>query len=243
LSVPFLSIIIPAHNEENRLPKTLRELDGFLVKQTYSTEIVIIENGSSDHTLQIARSFEGHLPGLRVFHEDQSGKGRAVQRGMLESHGEYRFFCDVDFSMPIPEINRFIPPLLEGVDVAIASREAKGAIRYNEPLQRHLAGRVFNSLVRLSALPGLQDTQCGFKCFRAPVAEEIFKRQSMMGWSFDVEVLFMAQHWGYRILEVPIPWYFNSQSRVHLLRDAWHMVLDIATIRWNNRHGHYDRQI
>jgi dolichyl-phosphate beta-glucosyltransferase len=243
LSAPFLSIIIPAHNEENRLPKTLQELEGFLVKQTYSTEVIIVENGSSDRTFQIARSFERLLPGLRVFHKDQSGKGRAIQLGMLESHGEYRIFCDVDFSMPIPEINRFIPPLLEKVDVAIASREAKGAIRYNEPLQRHLAGRVFNSLVRLAALPGLQDTQCGFKCFRASVAEEIFKRQTMMGWSFDVEVLFMAQRWGYKIVEVPIPWYYNSGSRVHLLNDAWLMVLDIITIRRNNRHGLYDRQV
>ena len=218
-------------------------MEGFLVTQPYVAEIVIVENGSVDHTLQIAQSFEGRLPGLRVFHEDLSGKGRAVQRGMLESHGEYRFFCDVDFSMPVSEINRFIPPLLEGVDVAIASREAPGAIQYNEPVQRHLAGRVFNTLVRLAALPGLQDTQCGFKCFRAPVAEEIFKRQTLMGWSFDVEVLFMAQRWGFRIVEVPIPWYFYSQSRVHLARDAWQMVMDIITIRRNNRHGLYDRQV
>jgi glycosyltransferase involved in cell wall biosynthesis len=242
LAVPFLSLIIPAHNEESRLQETLQEIDQFLAKQAYSFEVVVVENGSVDRTLEIARSFEARRPYLKIFHEDQSGKGRAVRRGVLEARGEYRFFCDVDFSMPISEVNRFIPPALKDVDVAIASREAPGAVRYNEPAYRHLAGRVFNTLVRLAALPGLRDTQCGFKCFRAPLAEEIFKRQMMMGWSFDVEVLFIAQRWGYKIVEVPIPWYFKSKSRVRMLNDSWHMALDMMAIRRNARQGRYDRQ-
>jgi len=242
LTVPFLSLIIPAHNEEGRLPQTLLEIDQFLTQQAYSFELVVVENGSADRTLEIAHSFEGRLPYMRLFHEEHSGKGRAVRRGMLEAHGEYRFFCDVDFSMPINEINRFLPPVMKAVEVAIASREAPGAVRYDEPGYRHLAGRVFNTLVRLLALPGLQDTQCGFKCFHAPLAEEIFKRQTMMGWSFDVEVLFIAQRWGLKIAEVPVPWYYKTQSRVHMLNDSWNMTRDILTIRRNARHGLYDRR-
>ena len=241
MAVPFLSLIIPAHNEESRLPGTLQEIEQFLKQQTYSYEVVVIENGSADRTLEIARSFEARLPYLRVFHEGESGKGRAVQRGVLEARGEYRFFCDVDFSMPIKEINRFLPPALKDMEVAIASREAPGAVRYGEPGYRHLAGRVFNALVRFLALPGLQDTQCGFKCFHAPLAEEIFKRQTMMGWSFDVEVLFIAQRWGYKIAEVPVPWYYKPQSRVRMLNDSWTMTRDILAIRRNARQGLYDR--
>ncbi len=242
LAIPFLSIIIPAHNEEYRLPQTLQEVDRFLAQQAYTFEVLVIENGSIDRTLEIANSFAATFPYLRVIHEDLKGKGRAVRRGVLEARGEYRFFCDVDFSMPVTEINRFLPPALEHTEVAIASREAPGAVRYNEPAYRHLAGRVFNNLVRLAALPGLQDTQCGFKCFHAPLAEEIFKRQTMMGWSFDVEVLFIAQRWGYKIVEVPIPWYHNSNSQVRMLNDSWRMARDILSIRRNAQKGLYDRQ-
>ena len=145
--------------------------------------------------------------------------------------------------MPVSEINRFIPPAVRQVDVTIASREAPGAVRYNEPAMRHLAGRIFNTLVKVAALPGLQDTQCGFKCFRAPVAEEVFRRQTMMGWSFDVEVLFIAQLRGYKIIEVPIPWYYNSQSRIRMLTDSWRMTLDIIAIRRNAMRRVYDRTI
>ena len=243
MSSPFLSIILPAHNEEKRLPETLDKVADFLSQQSYSSEVVVVENGSQDRTLEIARSFMGRMPYLHVLHEDQSGKGRAVRRGVLEASGDYRFFCDVDFSMPVSEINRFIPPAVRQVDVTIASREAPGAVRYNEPAMRHLAGRIFNTLVKVAALPGLQDTQCGFKCFRAPVAEEVFRRQTMMGWSFDVEVLFIAQLRGYKIIEVPIPWYYNSQSRIRMLTDSWRMTLDIIAIRRNAMRRVYDRTI
>jgi dolichyl-phosphate beta-glucosyltransferase len=243
LSHPFLSIILPAHNEESRLPKSLQLFEQFLGEQSYTSEVIVVENGSSDRTFEIAKAFEGRLPGLKVIHEEQSGKGRAIQRGMLESCGDFRFYCDVDLSMPITEINYFLPPKLEQFDIAIASREAPGAIRYNEPAYRHLAGRIFNTLVRWAALPGLQDTQCGFKCFRAAAADEIFRHQTMMGWSFDVEVLFIGQCWGYKIVEVPIPWYYYPGSQVHLFRDAWRMVSDIMTIRRNNLRGLYDRKV
>ncbi len=162
---PFLSIIIPAHNEETRLPRTLGQVYEFLEKQPYTAEVLVVENGSSDRTFEVARSFIQSFPGLRVLHEDLPGKGSAVRRGMLEANGQYRFFADADFSMPVEQINRFLPPACS-CELAIASREAAGARRFGEPVYRHLTGRVYNFLVRSMVLPGLQDTQCGFKCFR-----------------------------------------------------------------------------
>ena len=166
LSSPLLSIIIPAHNEESRLPRTLEQVFGFLEQQPYAAEVVVVENGSTDRTLEIARGFAAHHPQLRVMHSDGRGKGLAVRLGMLAAAGEYRFMCDADLSMPIEEVKRFLPPALPDLDVAIGSREVPGARRYNEPMHRHLGGRFINLLIRMLILPGLQDTQCGFKCFR-----------------------------------------------------------------------------
>jgi len=240
VKAPFLSIVIPARNEESRLPRALGQVFAFLEKQAYISEVLVVENASSDRTLEVAQEFAARHPSLRVLHEAQGGKGRAVRRGMLEARGAYRFACDSDFSMPVEEINRFLPPACES-DVVIASREAHGAVRYDEPYYRHLTGRVFNTAIRLLVLPGLQDTQCGFKCFRAGVVEEIFPIQTIMGWSFDVEVLFIARRRGYRICEIGIPWYFNSDSRVKVLRDSWRMFTDLLAIRLNALRGVYDR--
>jgi len=240
LTHPFLSIVIPAHNEANRLPGTLEQVIGFLETQSYTAEILVVENGSSDCTLQVANSFKDGFPTLTVLSDPRRGKGLAVQRGMLEAKGEYRFFCDADLSMPVAEVNRFIPPALTGADIAMASREVPGAVRYNEPLYRHLVGRMFNALVRWVALPGLQDTQCGFKCFHARVVEAVFPCQTLMGWSFDVELLFMARKKGYRIVEVPVPWYFNPESKVRLWKDSVRMGADLLAIRRNDRLGRYD---
>ena len=243
MATPFLSLVIPAHNEERRLPVALQALASFFKDQSYSYEVLVVENGSSDRTLEVARSYMSAMPYLRVVAEEQRGKGLAVKRGMLEARGEYRFYCDVDFSMPVTEINRFFPPVLQGADIAIASREAHGAKRYGEPLYRHLMGRVFNTMVRWMALPGLQDTQCGFKCFRAEVVESIFPRQTLNGWSFDVEVLFIARRWGYRIYEVPIPWHYNERSQVRMVQDSWNTARDLLDIRRKTSRGLYDRPI
>lgn len=240
MSAPLLSIIIPAYNEENRLPSALDEISRFLASQPYSAEIVIVENGSRDRTLQIGQEYAERLPNLRVFHEEQRGKGLAVRRGMLEARGEYRFICDVDLSMPIAEVNRFLPPVAGDADILIGSREAPGAVRYNEPAYRHLVGRLFNTVVRVIALPGLQDTQCGFKCFRASVAEDLFPRQTIAGWTFDVEILFIARRRGYRIAEIPIPWYYNPESKVNVLRDLKQVGRDLWTIGRNARAGRYN---
>ncbi len=236
---PFLSIIIPAHNEERRLPQTLEQVVAFVNQQSFDAEVLVVENGSRDNTLKIAQDFATLHPLVRAIHEELPGKGRAVQRGMLAATGQYRFFADADFSMPVGEISRFIPPAVD-VPVAIGSREAPGAVRYNEPAYRHFTGRVFNTFIRLLVLPKLQDTQCGFKMFRADAAQDLFPRQTLMGWSFDVELLYIASRRGYAILEIPIPWYFNPESKVNVLRDSWRMFTDLLAIRRNGRLGKYD---
>src|SRR5512133_412622 len=230
MAKPHLSIIIPAHNEERRLPQTLEQVVHFVDTQPFETEILVVENASSDRTLEVGNEYASRHPVVRVFHEDLPGKGRAVKKGMLAATGAYRFFADADFSMPPEEIVRFIPPIVD-VPVAIASREAPGAVRYDEPVYRHITGRVFNSLIRVLVLPALNDTQCGFKMFRSDVAEDLFRSQTLMGWSFDVELLYIASRRGYPILEIPIPWYFNPESKVNVFRDSWRMFLDLLTIR------------
>ena len=222
----FLSIIIPAHNEENRLPGTLEQVTGFLANQAFTWEFVIVENGSKDGTLAVAQRFAEKHKNIRVLQSEQ-GKGAAVKRGMLDARGEYRFMCDADLSMPVEEILKFIPPDREDLEIAIASREAKGAVRYNEPSYRHLGGRGINYIVQALILPGLNDTQCGFKCFRADVAEKIFSLQTLNGWSFDIELLFIARRHKYRIEEIPnegekkiFPW---EQIK------SWSEILDVTS--------------
>jgi len=241
LAPPFLSIVIPAYNEEYRLPRTLEQIFAFLQEQSYTSDVLVIENGSSDRTYEIARKFAERYENLHVLREERRGKGNAVKRGMLEAHGEYRFLCDADLSMPITQINRFLPPQLD-IDVAIGSREAAGAVRYNEPEFRHLGGRLINLAIRLLILPGLQDTQCGFKCFRAEVADKIFRCQSISGWSFDIEVLYIARKYGYQIEEVPIDWYFDAETKLRAVNDALRMLRDIFLIHRNNVRGLYDPQ-
>lgn len=235
---PFLSLVIPCYNEESRLPQTLEQVLAFTSQQSYETEILVVENASKDRTLEIARDFAAHAPNVIAIHEALPGKGRAVQKGMLAAKGQYRLFADADFSMPVSEISRFIPPQVDA-PIVIASREAPGAVRYNEPSYRHFTGRVYNTIIRLLVLPNLQDTQCGFKMFRADVAEDLFRRQTLMGWSFDVELLYIARLRKLPIVEIPIPWYFNPESKVNVLRDSWRMFRDLLLIRKNGRNGVY----
>ena len=236
----FLSIVIPAHNEETRLPGTLEQVFRFLAQQDFPAEVIVVENGSNDRTYEIAREFTERHPALRVIQNDWRGKGLAVQRGVKEAKGEYVFLCDADLSMPIEEIGKFLPPQLLNADIAIASREAHGAVRYNEPYYRHFTGRVFNTLLRWLVLPKLQDTQCGFKCIRAETARDIFRYQTLTGWAFDVELLFIARRHGYSVVEIPIHWYFNADSKISVLRDSLRMFLDLLAIRRNARRGLYD---
>ena len=236
---PFLSIVIPAHNEERRLPQTLEQVVAFVQKQPFESEVIVVENASRDQTLKVAQDFATRHPLIRVIHEEKPGKGRAVQKGMLAATGDYRFFADADFSMPVDEISRFLPPNVDA-PIVIASREAPGAVRYDEPSYRHITGRVFNGLIRLIVLHNLNDTQCGFKMFRAEIAKELFPRQTLMGWSFDVELLYIAKRRHYAVIELGVPWYFNPESKVNVLRDSWRMFVDLLAIRRNGRAGMYD---
>ncbi|MBA4385020.1 MAG: glycosyl transferase [Anaerolinea sp.] len=240
---PFLSIIFPAHNEEKRLPETLLQVTEFIQSQNYLIEIVIAENASSDRTLEIAREYASQHENVLVLHEERPGKGLAVKQGMLAASGEYRFFCDVDFSMPITEIPKFLPPNLIDVDIAIASREAKGAIRYGEPFYRHIIGRMFNMMVWILALPGINDTQCGFKCFSAEVSQKLFPLQSIHGWSFDVEILAIARQLGYKIVEVAVPWYYQPQSKVNVVKDFLRTFVELFKVRKIIRTRSYEKQV
>jgi len=237
---PFLSIIIPAYNEEKRLPQTLEQACSFVLTQSYPAEILVVENGSQDRTAQVAAEFAARHPFVHALHSEPRGKGWAVRTGMLAASGDYRFICDADLSMPIEEINRFLPPAIPDAPIVIASREGHGARRYNEPQYRHFIGRIFNGMVKIFALPGLQDSQCGFKCFRADVAERLFPLQTIGGWTFDVEILFIARKRCIPVRELGIPWHFNPDSKVRFWRDSWRMALDLFKIRWNSLRGRYD---
>jgi dolichyl-phosphate beta-glucosyltransferase len=212
----------------------------FVLAQPESMEVLIVENGSRDRTTEIAEGYAAQHDFIKVMHSEK-GKGAAVRTGMMAGRGRYLFICDSDLSMPIAEVRKFLPPVRADYDVAIASREGPGAHRYGEPAYRHLMGRVFNLIVRVLAIPGFQDTQCGFKSFRREVAREVFAALTMTGWAFDVEALFVALRLGYRVVAVPIDWYFDADSRVDPLRDTWRMLRDVFRIRLNGWRGVYNR--
>ena len=236
----LLSLILPAYNEELRLPECMEKVAGFVASRPEPIEVILVENGSSDRTYEMGCEYAARFSWLTVIHEPNPGKGNAVRRGMLEAHGKYRMFADVDFSMPIEEVNHFLPPDIDDYDVAIGSREVKGAKRYNEPVRRHFTGRVFNLIVRILAVPGIHDTQCGFKSFSAKAAKDLFSKQKINGWAFDAELLFIAQHHGYKIIEVPVQWYYDGDSKVSVIRDSLRMFRELLQIRKNHKAGLYD---
>jgi dolichyl-phosphate beta-glucosyltransferase len=238
-TIPLLSLIVPVHNEEHRLPGSLDKITAFLAQQPYECEVIVVENGSTDDTLGMARRYAERFSYIRVYQETQRGKGLAVRRGMFEAQGKFRFICDADLSMPIEELSKFLPPALDGYDVAIASREAPGAVRYDEPWHRHLIGRIFNLLIKLVAVRGFEDTQCGFKSFCDEAAQDLFGVQTLNGIGFDVELLFVAQKRGYKVVEVPIHWYYNPESRIRLVRDSLRAMVELFIIRRNWLRGVY----
>ena len=235
----FLSIVLPAYNEAERLPESLPQIIKFVECQDYSIEVLIVDDGSVDQTVEVVREFQKEASCISLLQVPHGGKGHAVKAGMLQARGEYLFLCDVDLSMPIEEVSKFLPPRLDKYDVAIASREIEGSHRHGEPAYRHLMGRIFNSIVRLLAVRGLHDTQAGFKCFRREVAQQLFPRQTINGWAFDVEILFIAQYRGFRVIEVPINWYYRSESKVRPLQDTYNMLREIFKVRSNAWRGHY----
>ncbi|MBI2906569.1 MAG: glycosyltransferase family 2 protein [Chloroflexi bacterium] len=238
---PFLSIIIPAYNEERRILLTLQEVVKHLSMQAYAAEVLVVDDGSADRTAALVRACAQDHPTVRLISNPHRGKGYAVKTGMLAAGGDFRFLCDADLAMTIEQVARFLPPQLVGFDVAIGSREAPGARRFNEPAYRHFMGHVFNLIVRLVAVPGLKDTQCGFKMFTRQAAVSLFSSQIMDGFAFDVEILFLARKRGFRIVEVAIDWHHSTDSRVRPAQDTFNMFRDALAVRWNDWRGRYDK--
>ena len=236
---PHLSIIIPALNEERRLPPTLARIDDFLQTQSFTAEIIIVDNGSKDGTAEYVRQYAETHPNVRLIQLAVRGKGRAVKAGMLAAEGDHRFICDADLSMPIEEVVKFLPPNSDGYDINIGTREGPGARRIGEPTYRHFMGRVNNTIIKIMALPGFEDTQCGFKMFSRRTAEDLFAVQRMNGIGFDVELLYIARKRGYTVREVPITWYFDPDSRMRLVQDSLNMLREIWEIRQNWKKGLY----
>jgi glycosyltransferase involved in cell wall biosynthesis len=237
-SAPRLSIVIPSYNEARRLPGTLTRLCAYLDTQSYRSEILIVVNGSTDGTIEVAHAAARTDSRLRVLTLDARGKGRAVRAGALAAEGEIIFLCDADLSMPPERLAAFLEAV-ERSDVVVGSREVGEAHRYNEPWNRHLMGRVFNWLVQVVAVRGIEDTQCGFKALRREAAHDLFSQLTQLGWGFDVELLFLAQRYGYIIEELGIDWFFDSDTRVRAGVDTLQMLRELAAIRVNAARGHY----
>ncbi len=235
--MPHLSLVIPAYNEERRLPETLPVALAWLREQSFTWEVRVVDDGSEDGTRDVVASLAADEPRLILQAEPHRGKGGAVKAGMLASDADFRFLCDADFSMPVQEVERFLPPYLDGYDVAIGTREGPGAVRVGEPESRHLMGRVFNGLVTTLLVPGIDDTQCGFKCFSGAAAERLFPHQTIDGFAFDVEILYLARRAGMRVVEVPITWYYMEASSVKPVRDTWRMFKEVLRIRMAHAGG------
>jgi glycosyltransferase involved in cell wall biosynthesis len=231
-----LSVVIPAYNESHRLLDTLRRCTAALDRHAPSWEIIVVDDGSTDDTRQIVTRAATADSRVQLIAAPHGGKGAAVRRGMVAARGQWRFFADADLSMDLDLLPRFFE---ERADVAIASREAPGARRVGEPLARHLIGRLFNLGVRVAAVPGIQDTQCGYKLFSAHATEQLFTTGRLNGFAFDVELLYLARRAGLRIREVPITWYHRPGSRVRLGTGLAAFV-QILQIRWNDLLGRYD---
>ena len=239
-NTPFLSIVIPAHNEEHRLPPTLEKIDQYLRSRSLSAEGIVVENGSSDRTADVTTHYAETHPYVKLLVVETRGKGLAVKAGMLVAQGDYRFMCDADLSMPIDELDKFITPEMQTYDLILGSREAQGARRIDEPEYRHIMGRVLNTIVKLTAVNQFEDTQCGFKLFSRKAADDLFHIQRMNGIGFDVELVFLAVKRGYKIYEMPITWYFDADSRMKLFKDTLHILQEIWEIRRNWQQGVYD---
>ena len=246
-----LSLVIPAYNEEKNIELTLKNVEQFLDEEKLSYEIIVVDDGSRDKTVEIVSDFIAGKNGFSLIKNPHRGKGFTVRTGVFAASGKNILFTDADGSTPIRELKRLSFWLTNNdFDIVIASREGKGARRTGEPYLRHLMGRVFNYIVQLITLPGINDTQCGFKLFRNMVAKNIFSKLSVYGetspeipfaftGAFDVEVLYLARKMGYKIKEVPVEWTYSKTERVDPLRDSFRMFRDVLKIRLNDLRGRY----
>jgi dolichyl-phosphate beta-glucosyltransferase len=243
--VPFvdLSIIVPAYNEEHRLPPTLDRLHAFLSAQRLRYEIVIVDDGSKDKTCDVVEAAMTRIPNLRLVRQlPNRGKGAAVRRGMLAARGQIRVMCDADCSMPPEQLPRLLAPLVAcKAEIAIGSRYADGAkTDVKQPFYRVLWSRLANKVIQRSLVPGIRDTQCGFKAFTAEAARDLFKRGKIDGWAFDLEILALARRRGFAIEEVGVEWMDDNRSRINPLKDLWKVIREAMTIRKNLKSGVYN---
>src|SRR5262245_32815001 len=229
----------------------------YLERQTYRFELIVADDGSVDQTAALVEELavrRSHLNegrgGVRLLKLDHRGKGFAVRAGALASHGEYVLLCDADLAVPIEEWEKLSARLAQGYDLAIGSREGMGAQRQGEPWYRHVMGRVFNRIIRIVALGGIQDTQCGFKALSRTATDDLFHRVQIYGedaplvhggavTAYDVELLFLAQRHGYRIAEVPVLWRYGVETKVNPLNDTLRNLRDVLRVRWNALRGRY----
>lgn len=241
-----LSVIIPAYNEERRLPKTLREIDKYLSRQTYSYEVLVVSDGSQDKTPAIVRERFSDIRNLRLIaNKENHGKGYVVRQGMLEARGEYRLFTDADNSTSIDHLEKMWPYFEQGFEVVIGSREAKDAPgarqAISQPFWKRMLGDFGNLIIRFLAVPGIRDTQCGFKAFTAKAAQDIFPRMIIDRWGFDIEVLAVARKLGYKIAIIPVYWINDPESKVSL-KGYVQVFFEVLKIRINLIKGVYDQR-
>lgn len=241
-----LSIIIPAYNESKRIDKSLEMIYKFMRTIEVDYEVIISDDGSTDDTKEIVKRFQSEWKSLRLIENIHKGKAPAIISGILSSKGDFVLFTDIDLSVPIDELPKLLTWVEnEGYDIAIATREGPGAKRIGEPILRHVMGRVFNLLVQLVLLPGINDTQCGFKLFRREVAIKIFNKTLLYSIDdpeitgakvsgFDVEILYIAKKLGYKIKEVPITWTYMDNSKVHRIKDSYYNAKDVLKVRLND---------
>jgi glycosyltransferase involved in cell wall biosynthesis len=239
---PELSIVIPSYNEERRLPPTLARIRDYLRAQNLDAEIIVVDDGSADGTVRVAEEWRAQLPELRVVANGTNrGKGFSVRHGMLEARGRIALFTDADLSAPIDEVQKLFEAL-EEADVAIGSRAMdRRLIQVHESHMREWAGIIFNFVVRMMTGLPFVDTQCGFKAFRRERCQIIFEQQRTDGFGFDPEILYLAKRHGLATVEIPVRWAHDPATKVHLVRDSFLMLLDLAAIRCNAVLGRYPR--
>jgi len=240
-----LSLVIPAYNEEKRLPKTLTEIDGYLRTKDYDYEILVVNDGSKDKTVEIVNNLIPGIKNLRVTgYNRNQGKGYAVRFGMMETKGDFRLFSDADNSTSVDQVERMWPEFEKGADIVIGSRDVKGAILDPpQPWMRHmLLGEGFKLFRKLVVdLWKIEDTQCGFKCFTKEAAENIFPRCRISRFAFDPEILIIGKRMGYKIKEIPVYWKNDLESKVKL-KSIFKIALDLFVIRLNSFRGVYGKE-
>lgn len=240
---PEISVIIPAFNEEERLPQTLEHVSLYLRSLSFASEILVVDDGSTDHTAQVVSALARSIPNLFLLSNGSNrGKGFSVRHGMLEAHGRIALFTDADLSAPIEESQKLFTAL-ESADVAIGSRALnRRLIEIHQSRWRELAGILFNRVMRLLTGLPFEDTQCGFKAFAMPGSRIVFELQRIEDFGFDPEILFLAKRHGLRVVEVPVRWSHDPRTKVHVLRDSAKMLLDLLLILWNDLLGRYARR-